>query len=161
MKGVVGGEVGSMDLKDILTLLIALYGAGLSTCILWRSNRHLSIAIEPVFLAYPDGSVSTQGVSIKVVNVGSRPIGVTVPTIRLPNGKFLSFTDVEGLRNFPKRLEGGESAPIRTAMKKLADSVKAFGLSGKVKVRPCCYDTTGKRYLGKKFTIDTARDWKD
>jgi hypothetical protein len=156
-----------MDLKDILTLLIALYGAILatygailSTYNLWRSNPRLTIAIEPTFLAYADGSISTQMVSIKVANVGSRSVGVTVPTIRLPTGKFLSFTDVEGLSNFPKRLEEGQSASLRMSMKKLADSLKAFGLTGKVKIKPCCYDTAGKQYLGQKFTIDTDYVWK-
>jgi hypothetical protein len=151
--------ISSMEPKDIFTLLIALYGAGLSTYLLWRSKRHLRVYITPDFRVYADGAISTQMVSIKVVNTGFRPVGITVPTIRLPNGKFVSFTDVDGLKSFPKRLEDGETASLSMTMRKLANSLKEAGQSGKVTIRPCCYDTAEKRWFGKRFRVDTDREW--
>jgi hypothetical protein len=151
----------SMDIKDIITLVIAIYGAGLSTYILYKQRRHISIAIQPDFHVYANGSISTQMVSIKAVNLGARDVKLTFPTIRLPNGKFLSFTNVSGMNEFSKRLADGDTASLSMSMQKLSNSLKSTGLKGKVKIRPCCYDSAGKQYLGKRFKVDLAKKWEE
>ena len=65
-----------MPAKDAGTLIIALYGALLSTIVFiqTRRRRRRKIKIEaiPSFLRYGDGSFSSELTEIVVVNLGHR-----------------------------------------------------------------------------------------
>ena len=148
-----------LELKDIITLLIAAYAAVLST-FNWRravrnEKRRVLVKHSGDFLVYPNGNISTQLFSIKAVNVGHRTVVVTAPAIRMPDGKFLNPTSAHGYAAFPKRLEDGENAEIRVEAQKIADALITAGHRGFVTLRPACYDKTDTLHLGKKWRFDT------
>jgi hypothetical protein len=77
----------------------------------------------------------------------------------MPNGKYLSFTDAKGFKDFPRKLEDGEKASIDVRYREISDALKRAGYKGKVRLRPSCKDTANKGYWGKKWKLDTDRDW--
>jgi hypothetical protein len=153
-------SIAALSVKDGITLAIAMYGAFLSTFVLFQSwqkdRRRIRVRAHPTFLQYADGSFSTQLTEIVITNFGKRAVVVNSPCVRLPNGKFVTFGDADGLRDFPKRLDDGEKAAIRLTNQKIAKGLKIAGYAGKVRVRPSCTDTIGTRYLGPKWTVDAS-----
>jgi hypothetical protein len=96
--------MGKMDLGFFVTILIAIYGAGLSTILAvieWRKGkRSLTIFMEYVPFY--------EKVNIRIVNSGSRP--VTIINIRL-NNKYLF--GIQGDKNpMPVQIEDGEQVVI-------------------------------------------------
>lgn len=150
----------AIELKDIVALAIASYGALLSTFnfvqIIRKEQRRLVVTIRENFISSSDGKPGrTISISIVVVNQSQRPIVVNEPQFRLPNGRFVVPSHVYGAdADFPKRLEDGETtlAAIRNA--DLSASLRRHRYSGKVKIRPVCVDTTGREHRGKKLLFD-------
>lgn len=97
--------------------------------------------------------------SIDVINRGSRPVYVKAPTLRAPNGKFLSFVGVDDFKKFPKRLDDGESASLCVTYAETARTLKKQDYSGTIKLWPSCLDATEKRHWGKKWKLDIDKDW--
>src|SRR5438552_1513292 len=101
----------AIETKDVITFAIAAYGAGLATFnqvqSIIKGQRQIAVGISPAFFTYADGSISSQMASIDVVNRGRRPVVVSAPTLRMPNGEFIFFTDARGYSKFPTRLEDG------------------------------------------------------
>lgn len=149
--------------KDYLTLGIGSGGLFLSIAIwirtIWRERRHLAIRVSPAFFTYGNGEISTQMASIDVMNYGSRPASIKAPTLRAPNGKFLSFVGVDDFKKFPKRLDDGKSASLCVTYAEISRTLKKDGYSGTVKLWPSCLDATGKRHWGKKWKLDVDEDW--
>ena len=153
----------NLELKDYLTLAIGGSGLLLSIAI-WirtirRERRHLTIKVSPAFFTYGDGEISTQMASIDVINRGSRPVYVNAPTLRAPDGKFLTFVAAHDFKKFPRRLDDGESASLCVAYAEIAKTLKKQGYSGPIKLWPSCLDATEKRHWGKKWRLDIDKDW--
>jgi hypothetical protein len=153
------GMIKSLETKDIITLIIAAWGACLSTFVylqsVWKERRHVVVIRSPAFFAYPDGNVGTQQTQIEVVNHGHRPVVVSAPTIRLPNKKHMNLVGAKGAMDFPKRLEDGESASLYIGDADITRALKRAGYSGVVALWPTCTDKTGNRYWGKKREFGT------
>jgi hypothetical protein len=154
--------IATLEVKDIVTFVIAIYGAFLSTFnlrqALNKERRQIFVTYTPAFLAYGDGNTSTQMTSIDIVNHGYRPVVAVAPTVRMPNGENMSFVGVPDFRNFPRKLEDGESVSMMIPNDEVAKVLRANGYSGKVKLWPNCKDRTGKRYWSKKWIFDLATD---
>jgi hypothetical protein len=106
------GVVLGLGLKDYIGLAGLLLSVAIWVRTIWREWRHLEVRISPAFFAYADGEISTQTASIDVVNRGTGHVHVKAPTLRTPDGKFLTFVGVDDFKRFPKRLEAGESASL-------------------------------------------------
>jgi hypothetical protein len=141
----------------VVTLIIAAYGAILSTIVLIQSvrkeRRCINVEISPTFYRYADGQLSTQMASIDVINRGHRTVSVGPPCIRMPNGKFLVFPGVRGFATFPKRLEDGEKAWLSVKYSEISDALKKNGYKGKVTMRPACRD--GDRHAVSGQEVET------
>jgi hypothetical protein len=153
----------NLESKDYWTLGIGGAGFLLSAAIwirtIWRERRHLTVRVSPTFFVYANGEISTQMASINVMNRGSRPAYVNAPTLRAPNGKFLSFVGVPDFKKFPKSLDDGESASLCVPYAEIANTVKKQGYTGTIELRPSCLDGTEKRHWGKKWKLDVDKDW--
>jgi hypothetical protein len=153
----------NLEAKDYWTLGIGGGGLLLSISIwirtIWRERRHLVVKVSPAFFTYANGEISTQMASIDVMNRGSCPVYVKAPTLRAPNGKFLSFVGVDDFKKFPKRLDDGESASLCVTYAEIARTLKKQDYSGTIKLWPSCLDATEKRYWGKKWRLDIDKDW--
>lgn len=153
-----------MESRDHITLFIVAYGAILSSLVfLWtiiKDRRQITVGTSAAFFTYANGEISTQMVSIDVVNRGHRPVHVNAPTLRIPNGKFLSFIGVDDFKKFPKRLDDGESASLCVTYDEIARTLKKQGYVGIVRMKPSCKDAAGNKYWGKKwkFNVDKATE---
>ena len=149
--------------QNHVTLIVAIAGFVLSLAIwirtIWRERRHLEVRVTNAFFVYGNGEISTQMASVDVINKGSRPVVVKAPTLRAPNKKHLTFIRVDDFKKFPKKLEDGDSASLCVAYAEIAKTLKAQGYKGKVRLKPSCLDTGGKRYWGKKWQLDIDKDW--
>jgi hypothetical protein len=149
--------------KDIITFIIALYGAVLSSFVFYRSivreRRRIVIRQTAAFYTYPQG-LGPPMASIEVTNHGHRPVVVRAPQLELPNKKNMALINADGIQDFPKRLDDGETAGVRMQYDIITESLREAGYSGHIILRPTCTDSTGKTFKGDKWKFDTNTDWK-
>jgi hypothetical protein len=153
---------GPIGTKDIITFIIALYGAVLSSFVFYRSmmreQRRIVIRQTSAFYTYPQG-LGPPMASIEVANHGHRPVVVNAPQLELPGKKNMLLIKADGIQDFPKRLEDGESAGVRMQYDVIAESLREAGYSGRIILRPICTDSTGKKFKGNKWKFDINTDW--
>src|SRR5215475_234728 len=96
-----------LELKDTITLGVALYGASLSSFMMYRSwrkeRKRVMLECNIAVKVSPDGILGEQTTSITVVNVGQRPVVVNAPQFQMPNKKLMHLLPGEGYEAFPKR----------------------------------------------------------
>lgn len=148
--------------KDIITFVIASYGAALSTFNLYRSvvneRRRIVIKQSTGWYTYPQ-SLGPPMACIEIVNRGRRPVVVNLPQLQLPNHKSMTMMNADGGHDFPKRLDDGEAASVRIGYDLIAESLRNFGYSGEIVLRPLCTDSTGKTFRGKQWKFNVDKDW--
>jgi hypothetical protein len=152
----------SIGIKDVITFVIAAYGAALSTFNLIQAIRkeRRKVVIKQMGAMYgPPLDHIPLMASFEVINLGHRPVVVRAPTVQVPNGQFMAFVNADGFEQFPKKLEDGESVEMRVRYQVIADALKKDGFSGIVPLRTCCTDTTGKRFWGERWKLDVDVDW--
>jgi hypothetical protein len=152
----------SIAIKDVITFGIAAYGAVLSTFNLIQAIRkeHRKVIIKQTGAMYgPPLDHIPLMASFEVVNVGHRPLVVRAPTVQVSNGQFMVFVNADGFKQFPKKLDDGESVEMRVQYRVIADVLKMDGFSGIVPLRTSCTDTTGKRFWGERWKLDVDVDW--
>ena len=137
--------------KDIVTFIIAAYGAILSSIVFVRSVRKERRRIK-VRAIVENG----WWVTLSVVNDGFRPVIVNAPKFELANGASLSLVG-GGYDDFPKQLGDGEEASLVEPLADLGEKIKAAGYVGNVALRPYCTDSVGNLYFGKKFRLKRAK----
>lgn len=158
---------GSLEAKDVLTFLLALYGAILGTVNLVaatrKDRRSIRITRGTAFYTFRSSFGSELGPEMArflVVNDAHRPIELRHLTLRLPNGKeMVQLEEVDGSTSLPVTLGDGQSATILWPYHSLADALRARGHRGTVKLRPVASDATGREFVGKtwRFNLD---EWK-
>jgi hypothetical protein len=136
-------------LLDLLTLGIALWGAGLSSALglreVWSDKRRLKVRCNEAVAALPDGTTA-DFIIVSVVNVGKRL--VEVKSAGLSMSDRLQFTQPvsrTGMNPFGRKLADGESADFmfdRDAVEHAANDPKR---SGKF-VRAFARDAEGRVY---------------
>lgn len=118
-----------MSQSEIVTLLLAFYGALLSTVLavreLTKDRRQVKITCNYA-LALPPGSNKTLSfISITVVNTGHRPIQIKQAGILLSNGSsIIQLENRLGVISLPKKLEDGESLSIMFDEDKIDKEIK-------------------------------------
>jgi hypothetical protein len=151
------------SIKDAGLFALALYGAALSTFNLWqarkRDSRQVKVSMSTIMLTYTNGSVGRPHVQVEAVNVGHRPVSVTMITLERFDGTRIFNTapshDV-GLANtrLPVSLSDGERAIWLMSYYDLGDCLLRHGSGSKENVTPICEDSTGQVYRGKPWEID-------
>jgi hypothetical protein len=166
--------------SEVITLLIAAYGAVLSTyLLLFRIRPKLKVTMSTSIPFYGQ-HVGPLYFSIKAVNVRNTPVTVTAAYILLPKKHVRSeqsrvFVDGDGDVSFPYVLESGRSCTVTFGHKRLAQALTDnysrihFSLqenpkddalyAGKIKIRGGFASATDKMYRSKKigFDIDSAQ----
>ncbi|MCU0290251.1 MAG: hypothetical protein MUF15_28180 [Acidobacteria bacterium] len=146
-----------MKWTDVITALVALYAATLSTYIFIIDNkskkRQISIELSNgfPFLGYNLGPLS---LIIKIANPGSRPVTINSPRLLLPDKKSVVFLETINNVSFPHELQEGKACEILVEKEKIKQVLKEQGYSGEIKVIGEVSDATGKNYKSKKpFSI--------
>jgi hypothetical protein len=139
-----------MDLKDILTLLIAIYGAVVSTILALRELKKAKRSIV-IFLERND---LYDLYAIVVTNTGHRPFTIGGILIDTPSGPVKQHSieqENDGL-SFPITLADGESTRIklnRTASDDIREAHENISIS--------VYDGENKEYTKYKKTSYNAK----
>jgi hypothetical protein len=146
-----------LEVKDIITLSIAGYGALLSTFNLLQSimSTRKLIKVDCQWGIEFDGGTNERVLTFTIVNHGARPVVVNAPMIVFPGGMLEARG--EGSK-FPRALKDGEIAVVKDMpLKRVIENLKLVGLERRVVVRTSCTSSTGQIYFGNSLVIDMER----
>lgn len=152
--------------KDVALFLLALYGASLSTFNLMQSirkeRRTLSVKLSTALPSYQDGQTGKPIAVVEAVNVGLRPVTVTIIAIQLDDGARLfnmaQEATLPGLRStpLPETLNDGASAVFFTSYEDIGHALNDSGRSGKQRLTPIAVDSTGGIHRGTSWQISSS-----
>ena len=148
-----------MTLSELITLLIAVWGAFLSSILgfsrIYDRKRRLKVSAGIAYISIIDG-LQEAVFSISCVNKGVRPIvldryGILMP--KLPN---IGFKDEHpNAQQFPITLVEGQTFGVLAYGRQLQPLFHSAGYTNIFEIRGYIRDTTGKIYKSKKVEIDS------
>lgn len=147
-----------ITLLQALTLVLAIYGAVLSTYTVWRARRRDRPALK-VSMSHAYGVGALAGgtwLTLTVVNVGHRPVTVCNPGFQLPDGARLISPEEEARLGLPDRLAEGASFALRIPHADVRRAMMERGLR-EAMVRPVCSDAAGTDFIGKDQRLSIAK----
>ena len=153
-----------MQWPDLITALVAVYGAALST---WthiarhrEKQRRIVVTVSVGFLVFERVGPGPTALFITASNPGSRTVSLNSPGILLPNQRKLVFPfGFASDASFPCDLREGKSCQMWISTEELADDLKNQGFSGKIKLRGYYRDALGALHKSRpyEFEIDKWR----
>lgn len=151
------------DWAKIITAVVAIYGAILSTYNLWVKRQEtrvrLKVDLSMGFLAgRSDVSRSDWLLILTAANPSKRPIIINIPTILIPGKNKLFNPNVQSEKTFPCELQEGHSCKAWFSAREIATALAGTGYRGKVVLIGEFHDAIGTEYKSKplKFKIE---DW--
>jgi len=144
----------------VITLLIAIYGAVVSTYSIYASRqehkREIKVELSYGFMRNVLGEVSPPLLILSAMNTGVKTVTLTSTGLVLPRKKYLFFAQPESNVTFPHELTEGKSCSVWIANKELAEDLRREGYSGKIKLKGYYKDAVGGDYQSKqkKFNIE-------
>lgn len=152
------------QLKEWALLLLALYGAALST-FNWYYERSKTKRVVRVTHGYKypityTGDIGPEYLEIRATNAGERQVTIATLTLEHPNGGwFANQVDaIHGLEDTarPFALSDGETGSAHFSMLGLRSALRRNGFTMHTTVRPLAVDTLGTRYRGAPIGIDPS-----
>lgn len=155
----------------IITLIIASYGAILSTYSVWSRRQEqkpkLKVSLNYGFTtnsvsvtfkskSLPQGKQPFMLIS-SAVNVGKKPVTITMMGLVLPtkDKKFLSFAKQPNSRvSFPYELIEGKFCDVYFDPKEIVNELKPLGYSGKISLKGYYQDAMSNKYLSESLKFD-------
>lgn len=139
-----------MEFKEIFTLLIAIYGASLSTYLAWKKRQEYSpqvnvVASEKFIIEIFLGSSTNKAIlELEAKNYGEKTVVLREGGYLLPNKqKLCSF--LPNTISFPFELEKERTVQLSMECYKIAHSLLENGFSGKVRLIPYFRDEIGRK----------------
>ncbi|PNX47154.1 MAG: hypothetical protein BV456_11340 [Thermoplasmata archaeon M8B2D] len=148
-----------LSLQEWIILVVAVWGAGLSTLLgilkFIENKRILKIQLSSGLIRLSSSNIPTV-IMITCTNIGKRPMQITSYGLKLPDKKFLSVMQPIFPIKFPMKLSDGDSFTLHFHINDIAIGLSENGYSGKIKMKGYVGDSIGKRYFSKKmkFNID-------
>ena len=154
------------NLFTILTAIVAVYGAVLSTLVYRQSRsekrRTLTVTLKWGLLTYGPGlghSVSDNPhLILTVSNPGHIPVTLRSLHIRLPNGSNAVVPPAQGEVSLPHELPAGHSSTFWVDGWEFAQAAKQHGHSGQINLRAVATDAVGIEHLSDPYEFDIA-EW--
>lgn len=151
-------------LQENVTGLLALYGAILGTIStvisvvlavneLNKSRRAIQVYsgmkdIPPVLVFESSQGSSSDGVFVKVLNNGPRPIEVTLVGLTIGDGRVMTHEKSDTSAGFPKKLEFAESVELVFACWQMEELLKD-AKRGALFTSALAIDAEGRKYSAK------------
>jgi hypothetical protein len=146
--------------KDNITLLLAIWGAGLSTYKLISDSRK-NIPKIKVELAYGFlTSTMMTGptvLNIQAINMGHKSVTLNSVGLIVNNKQNILFLNPQGSVKLPYTLEEGKSCTIYRTLNDLSKDLKSHEIVGNVKIIGYYISATGKVYKSKSIKFDTEK----
>lgn len=150
-----------MDWVKIVTIVIACYGAILSTCTLISNRRdkkrRIKVAFSRGFLTYFVGGLSEEMLFITVTNPGDRTVRIMAPGVLLPDKRNMVIPVPTGDVTFPHDLPEGRDCKIWEPLKIFRSELQKLGFEGTIDLVPFVDNAVGGRYLGKKWRFSVTK----
>lgn len=146
-----------MEWKDIITALVAIYGAALTSYTIYSKRREnkaqIKVEAQISFLVY-GGNVSDAVVMLTAKNPGEKAVLLNTQGFTLPDKKQIFFPLPNSDVKFPYELQPGRDCKVWTDARKFSQALKNEGYHGKVKLVPYYRDQIGLTHKGKKWTFN-------
>mgnify|MGYP003433557928 CR=1 FL=1 len=150
-----------MDITEIVTLIIALWGPILSTYQLIESGKEkLRIATVTLKQGYAPAinSELEEMLILTVANPGNRTLTINKPIFELPDKSILVFHPTGSTaRQYPYELLEGKNCLTWIEIAEVAKVLQEKGFSGKVKLRGIVTDAVGNKFVSKSVPITIGR----
>jgi len=146
--------------------LVAWYGAIVSTALgalqvyrflVEQKEKKIRVKVKLKLGFMKQGPTQSETLLfISAVNVGNRPVTLSFPQIRLPDGKYyMRIPDgSESDATFPHELLPGRMCQAWRAIRKMAEDFKDEGYSGKVKIIGEFRDAADNSYKSEPTDFD-------
>lgn len=151
--------------KDILLLILAVWGAALSTFNWWsarsKESRQIKVSLTTKIPTYTSGEMGTTFACVEAVNVGHRPVKIDYLAIELPDGRTLLpmfHNELPGMPNtkLPVILGDGESAILAYPYSEIGHGLRRAHVE-RTHIYPIATDTAGNKHRGKAWKV-TAKE---
>lgn len=150
-----------MEWTAVVTALVALYGAVLSTYtfIVNRRDkqRQIRVRLSNGLLTYA-AETSPAMLFLEAMNPGNRTVVLNSAGIELPGGKTAVFPNSESDVSYPHPLEEGQKCTVWTPMKEFAQTLQSNGFSGKISLTAFFRDQVGNKYRSNALNFD-IEEW--
>lgn len=150
-----------MTWTDIITAVVALYGAVLSTVIgvlACRARRpNIKVEVSEGAVGLPMGGWSKHMIFVNAVNAGHKAITLAMVGVILPDGERITIPMPSPYVTFPYELVPEKQCKVATPAAKLAANLKAKRFPEKVSLVGYYDDEVGRRHKGKPFIFDTSK----
>lgn len=148
-----------MTLPEITTIIIAAYGAVLSTINAWFRYRdtkdNLQVELSKGFLAYDFGLGDGLVLFIKAINTGIRPVPINSCGLKIKGSTDnIVIIKPQGERPLPCVLEPNDSVSYWLSIDELKIDLKKVVMDNKATVRGVITAKTGKKTTSKPMDIE-------
>lgn len=147
-----------MDSTDIITALVALYGAILSTVVAvreWRAKRpRIRVKTSMGFLDLARGNVSDAMVFVEAANPGQKPVTLSSVGFILPFKGKVFLRQPQGSVRIPCELAPESACQVWINARELGQLLRSHGFSGKLKLVGFYGDQVGRTHKSKAFEVD-------
>lgn len=138
----------------IVTVIIALYGAALSTYTASVQRRDKKRRVD-VTLSYGLVGISgVPGVLMEGKNSGERPVHISFGGISLPNGMVIALPASRFVQGMPHDLLDGKSLTAFASAEELAGHLREQGYTGDVVIVGVLRSALGVEYKSDPFTVN-------
>jgi hypothetical protein len=147
-----------MDWTNIITAVVALYGAVLSTYMfitqLRKEKFRIKVKITMGFMSFVSGSTSNAMVFLSASNPGQKAVVLSAQGFMLPDKRSMVFPNAQTNVTFPYELLPAKSCQIWIEAREIAETLKSHGFSKKVKLIGFYRDQLDKVYKSKPYKFD-------
>lgn len=146
-----------MDVRSTLTLLLAFYGALLSTFVFVMARLDQRSRIRTsVNLGFQVGLGASNAnlLFLEAANVGRIDVTLASWSFRLPSKERLVCPWLSGQQvSFPHVLRPGQSCTVHVALREVLTALKSKGFGHSTKIVPEFTDQTGVVHKGKRLKL--------
>jgi hypothetical protein len=142
-----------MDTKDVITIIVAIYGAALSTfnfliAYLERRRRVTVKLTRGIIGTVPE---PTNTFILTAANPGHRLVTLSGCSLLLPNRQQLIMLGAAGSVQFPCDLKEGQSCAVYFPLIEVVEAMLKEGFSGRIALKAVFRDALGNNYESEPF----------
>jgi len=149
-----------LDWTKIITAVIAIYGAALSTFsfVSQRIEKRRIVVVNLSIGQLTQGQkVIQQALFMSATNPGALAVTLTASSLLLPNKRSLVFQHVQSDVRFPYELPAGNKCTVWFSLKEVSSALNDEGYQGKVKLIGVFHDALGTAFSSKQMVFDASQ----
>lgn len=150
-------EENEMNLLNIGTLLVAFWGAILSTILLvykffYEDRRQVNVKLEEGNVIQR-GCITIHTLIVSFYNCRRRPITITSYGIWLPDGTHMPLYRLVKNIHLPQSFSDGQGDMFIGYQNRIVSTIRNRGLEGKIKIKGYVQDISGEKHFSREICI--------